>query len=80
MALACTPILLLLHLSAGPKEVVTCNGEDEGSWTVVGGGDHTDEVQSPSSEHQCTAYRAGTQDNIQTLRGETVNGTVAKGQ
>lgn len=60
---------------------MTCNREDEGRWTVVSGpGDHTDEVQSPNSEHQYTACQAGTQDNLQTLSGETANGTIAKEQ
>ena len=40
---------LLLDLSAGTKDAVTCSGEDEGGWTVVNGGNHTAQDLTPNS-------------------------------
>ena len=70
-------ILLLLDLSAGAKEAVTCSGEDEGGWKVVNGDNRTVQDLSPNSENQCTS-QAGTQENnLQTSScSETANGTI----
>ena len=67
-------LLLDLNVFVGVKEPGTHNGEDEGSWSVVNGGDHTTQVLNPNSDNQCT-HQTETQDGLRTS-SETANGII----